>query len=151
MLRFFLFTFTANAPLRKDTGVFKSFGNFIGLRQWFPTTVPRHISVPRNDYWCAAKRSSKQTNKKRNENILTATDKLVNFKKKIAIWKNRMKVDDLDMFPSVRKTCVTEMILIISEYLTCLENKIEEYFLFFFEDECCLYNKGSKSIQRNFC
>ena len=26
------------------------------LRQWFPTTVPRHISVPRNDYCCAAKR-----------------------------------------------------------------------------------------------
>ena len=64
----------------------------------------------------------------RNENILTATDKLVTFKKKIAIWKNRMKVDDLDMFPSARKTCVTEMILIISEHLTCLQNKIEEYF-----------------------
>ena len=28
----------------------------VSLRQWFPTTVPRHISVPRNDYWCAAKR-----------------------------------------------------------------------------------------------
>ena len=28
----------------------------IPLKQWFPTTVPRHISVPRNDYWCAAKR-----------------------------------------------------------------------------------------------
>jgi len=64
----------------------------------------------------------------RNENILTATDKLVTFKKKIGIWKNRMKKEDLDMFPSVRKTCVTEMILIISEHLTCLENKIEEYF-----------------------
>ena len=64
----------------------------------------------------------------RNENILTATDKLVAFKKKIAIWKNRMKVDELNMFPSVRKTCVTEMIPIISEHLTCLENKIEEYF-----------------------
>ena len=76
--------------------------------------------VPRRD------QASKK--KKKNENILTATDKLVTFKKKIAIWKNRMKVDDLDMFPSVRKTCVTVMILIISEHLTCLENKIEEYF-----------------------
>ena len=36
----------------------------IELEQWFPTTVPRHISVPRNDYWCAAKRSSKQKKKK---------------------------------------------------------------------------------------
>ena len=64
----------------------------------------------------------------RNENILTATDKLVTFKKKIAIWKNRIKVNDLDMFPSVCKTCITKMIPIISEHLTCLENKIEEYF-----------------------
>ena len=24
--------------------------------QWFPTAVPRHTNVPRNDYWCAAKR-----------------------------------------------------------------------------------------------
>ena len=29
----------------------------LGLDQWFPTTVPRHSSVPRNDYWRAAKRS----------------------------------------------------------------------------------------------
>ena len=64
----------------------------------------------------------------RNENILTATDKLVAFKKKVAIWKNRLKVDDLDMFPSVRKTCFTEMIPIISAHLTCLENRIQEYF-----------------------
>ena len=27
------------------------------LDQWFPTTVPRHSSVPRNDHWRAAKRS----------------------------------------------------------------------------------------------
>ena len=26
------------------------------IDQSFPTTVPRHISVPRNDYWRAAKR-----------------------------------------------------------------------------------------------
>ena len=64
----------------------------------------------------------------RNEQILTATEKLVAFKKKVAIWKNRLKVDDLEMFPSVRKTCLTEMILIISAHLTCLENRIQEYF-----------------------
>ena len=63
----------------------------------------------------------------RNENILTATDKLVAFKKKVAIWKNRLKVDDLDRFPSVRITCLSEMILIISAHLTCLENRIQEY------------------------
>ena len=39
-----------------------------------------------------------------------------------------MKVDDLDIFPSVCKTCLTEMILIISAHLTCLENRIQDYF-----------------------
>ena len=29
---FFLFTFTTSTPLRKVTGVFKSFGRFIGLK-----------------------------------------------------------------------------------------------------------------------
>ena len=63
----------------------------------------------------------------RNENILTVTDKLVAFKKTFAICKNRLKVDDLDMLPSDHKTCLTEMILIISAHLTCLENRIQEY------------------------
>ena len=60
----------------------------------------------------------------RNENILTATDKLVAFKKKVAIWKKRMREDNLDTFSLVQKTCVTEMIPITGEHLTCLENKI---------------------------
>ena len=64
----------------------------------------------------------------RNENILTATDKLVAVKKKVAIWKNRLTVDNLDTFPSVRKTFLTKMILIISAHLRCLENRIQEYF-----------------------
>ena len=29
----------------------------IALDQWFPSTVPRHSNVPRNDYWRAVKRS----------------------------------------------------------------------------------------------
>ena len=28
----YIYTFTASTPLRKDTGVFESFGRFIGLR-----------------------------------------------------------------------------------------------------------------------
>ena len=64
----------------------------------------------------------------RNENILTTTDKLVVFKKKVAIWKKRMREDNLDTFPLVQKTCVTEIITNIGEHLTCLENKIKQYF-----------------------
>ena len=62
--------------------------------------------------------------KDRNENILVATDKLVAFKKKVAIWKKRMREDDLDIFPLVQKLVFP----IIGEHLTRLENKIKQYF-----------------------
>ena len=64
----------------------------------------------------------------RNKNILTVTDKLVAFKKKVATWKKRMREDNLDTFPLVQKICGTEMIPTIGEHLTCLENKIKQYF-----------------------
>ena len=35
----------------------------------------------------------------RNENILTSTDKLITFTKKITLWKSRVKAGTLDMFP----------------------------------------------------
>ena len=60
----------------------------------------------------------------RNENILTAIDKFVAFMRKIAIWKKRMREDNLDTFSLAQKTCVTEMIPIIGAHLTCLKNKI---------------------------
>ena len=37
----------------------------------------------------------------REENILTSSDKLIAFKKKVAIWKNRAKDSNLEMFPLV--------------------------------------------------
>ena len=58
------------------------------------------------------------------ENVLTATDKLVAFKKKVTIRKKRMTEDNLNTFPLVQKICV---IPIIGEHLTCLENKIKQY------------------------
>ena len=42
--------------------------------------------------------------------------------------ENRLKVDEFDMFPSVRKACLTEMNLITNEHLTSLENETQEYF-----------------------
>ena len=39
-----------------------------------------------------------------------------------------MREDNLDTFPLVQKSCVTEMNPIIGEHLTCLENKIKQYF-----------------------
>ena len=40
----------------------------------------------------------------REKNILTSSDKLVAFKKKVAIWKNRAKDGNFEMFPLVRES-----------------------------------------------
>lgn len=61
----------------------------------------------------------------KNENILTLMDKLVAVTKKIILWKNSVKSCDLDMFPLVRKSCIKEMLPIITVHLACLENKIK--------------------------
>ena len=63
-----------------------------------------------------------------NENILTSTDKLVALKKKFVIWKNRAKLDEFDMLPTMRTNCTKEMIPIVVEHLTALEENIVHYF-----------------------
>ena len=45
----------------------------------------------------------------REENILTSSDKLIAFKKKVAIWKNRAKDGNLEMFPLVRQSCIKKI------------------------------------------
>ena len=64
----------------------------------------------------------------RNENILTSTDKLVAFKKKLSPWNNRVNAGNLDMFPLIRKRSIEKMTPIIVEHLTIFENRIEKYF-----------------------
>ena len=64
----------------------------------------------------------------RNENILTSTDMLVALKKKIVILKNRAKLDEFDMFSTMRTNCTKEIIPIVVEHLTALEENIEHYF-----------------------
>ena len=64
----------------------------------------------------------------RNENILTSSDKLVALKKKIVIWKNRAKLGEFDMLPTMRTNCTKELIPIVVEHLTALEENIDHYF-----------------------
>ena len=56
----------------------------------------------------------------REENTLTSSDKLIAFKKKVAIWKNKAKDRNLEMFPLVRQSCIKK----ISPILTTLEAKL---------------------------
>ena len=64
----------------------------------------------------------------KNENILTSTDKLSAFQKKITIWKRNYINGNFKMFPSVSKTHVKEMMPIIVDHLTNLEEILKFYF-----------------------
>ena len=48
----------------------------------------------------------------REENIFTFSDKLVAFKKKVAIWKNRAKDGNFQILPLVRESCINKSIVI---------------------------------------
>ena len=65
---------------------------------------------------------------RKNKNILTSTDKLSAFQKKIAIWKINYINGNFEMFPSVSKTHLKEMMPIIVNHLTTLEKKLKFYF-----------------------
>jgi len=54
----------------------------------------------------------------REENILTSSDELVAYKKKVAIWKNRVKDGNFEMFPSVRESCIKNMSPIVQYFNT---------------------------------
>lgn len=62
------------------------------------------------------------------ENILTSTDKIKAFQKKLLIWKRKVTEGNLEMFPLVSKTCLTDTLPIIVEHLTTLEDKLSYYF-----------------------
>lgn len=92
-----------------------------------------------NDIWCAKLayladifkylNSVNTSIQGKNENILTATDKILGFNKKILHWKNRIiKNNTLDMFPSIQTKNVADIIPAVIEHLTILEEKIECYF-----------------------
>ena len=64
----------------------------------------------------------------KNENILTSTDNLSAFQKKPSIWKRNYINGNFEMFPSLSKTHVKEMMPIIVDHLTILQEKLRFYF-----------------------
>ena len=59
----------------------------------------------------------------RSENILSSTDKLAAFEKKIRLWKDRANSGNFSMFPSVQTSSNEEMKSIIVHHLSNLEQK----------------------------
>ena len=64
----------------------------------------------------------------RSENILTSSDKLVAFQKKLNLWKNRVNTGNLEMFPLLQISNSEEMKNIIFKHLCILENDMDFYF-----------------------
>jgi len=64
----------------------------------------------------------------RDENILTSTDKLLAFQKKIVMWKRKAAENSLEMFPLIQNNKTSTLAPIILEHLISLEDKINKYF-----------------------
>lgn len=62
------------------------------------------------------------------ENILTSTDKTKAFQRKLQIWKRTAIKGSLEMFPLISDTCQTEILPMIIDHLSTLEEKLNHYF-----------------------
>ncbi|XP_029656306.1 protein FAM200A-like [Octopus sinensis] len=63
-----------------------------------------------------------------NENILSSTDKINAFQKKLTIWKKHIAAGNLEMFPSVFKRNCQETSLLILNHLHTLLTNLDKYF-----------------------
>ena len=63
-----------------------------------------------------------------NENLLSSTDKIKAFQKKLAIWKRKAGSGCLEMFPLVGKDNSDSLIPLIVDHLTILKDKMNYYF-----------------------
>jgi hypothetical protein len=92
----------------------------------------------KNEKWCAMLAyladifnyiNSVNTNMQgREENILTSTDKLLAFQKKIFMWKRKATENNFEMFPLIPINATTTLAPVILEHLISLEEKINKYF-----------------------
>ena len=63
----------------------------------------------------------------RNENILSSTDKIIAFQKKLAIWKKRIAAGNLEMFPSTLKSKCPKIAPLILNHLDTLPKNLNKY------------------------
>ena len=62
------------------------------------------------------------------ENILTYTDKIKAFQRKLHMWKRTAIEGSLEMFPLVSNNCKTDILRMIVEHLSSLEEILSYYF-----------------------
>ena len=91
-------------------------------QQWFSTAGPRTSHDPRNFF-----EPFEQWHAGQDENILSSTDKISAFQKKVAIWKKRIAAGNLEMFPNTPNNCPKIPQLILNHLDTLLIN-LDKYF-----------------------
>ena len=64
----------------------------------------------------------------RNENILSSTNKINAFRKKVTMWKKRIAAENLEMFPSTLERNCPEISLLILNHLNNLSINLNKYF-----------------------
>ena len=65
----------------------------------------------------------------RNENLLTATDKVRGFQEKVRLWRSKITDQNLTMFPlTAARNIDAHMTSLILDSLIMLEDQIEKYF-----------------------
>lgn len=64
----------------------------------------------------------------RNENILTSSDKINAFQKKLLLWKKRAAAGNLEMFPNVNLTNHQDILPLIVHHLESLSSSLNKYF-----------------------
>jgi hypothetical protein len=66
------------------------------------------------------------------ENVLTSSDKVFGFKRKLSLWKNHVAKRNLEMFPHLlgleSEEGHQQISSLIENHLEELQNKIEQYF-----------------------
>ena len=64
----------------------------------------------------------------RNENILSSTDKIIAFQKKLTIWKKHIAAGNLEMFSSTLKSNCSKIASLILNHLNTVLKNLDKYF-----------------------
>ena len=75
---------------------------------------------------------------RKEDDILTSTDKIKSFQRKLQIWKRTAMEGSLKMFPLLSNNCKTEILPIIVEHLSTVEENLSYYFSLINTAQCDL-------------
>lgn len=116
------------------------------LLRVFATEKPEFATLINDEAWCSKVaylvdifthlNTLNASMQGKGENILTSSDKLNGFLRKIKIWKSKVEKKDFEMFPLTADTDTDNTSTLILEHLSVLEDKLQQYFPSLNVNEC---------------